>query len=228
MADRYQGSILIDMDGVLVDFVSGACSVHGVTRTQLEEYWPVCTWSITKPMGDLRRVILRESVNLLGQEFPDFTDSDLWAPINNMGPEFWIGLQPLPWIDQLIKAVEETGMEWHIISDPSPACSLAAYDGKCRWLKNYFGNDFDRFALTPHKHLFASRKNMLIDDKKENVDKFTEAGGMGILFPARCNHLHKHADNPVPVMGNYESKKRLKLLETRKKMVIENFLHPER
>jgi hypothetical protein len=67
----------------------------------------------------------------------------------------------------------------------------------------HFGPDFDRFALTPHKYLFAGPGVVLIDDKEENVNRFKigpggrPTGAAGILFPRHNNSLYPFAVDPV-------------------------------
>lgn len=167
--------ILLDMDGVLVDFVGGALAVHGISRTELESRWPIGTYDIVKPMG------------LTAEEF--------WKPINEKGKDFWVELEPMPWIDELVNLVESLTDDWHIASSPSR--SAQSYAGKVLWLKWYFGELFDRFVLTPHKHIFACNSAVLIDDQEENVNRFIGAAGRGILFPARWNSLYLHRHDPV-------------------------------
>lgn len=167
--------ILLDMDEVLCDFVGGALRVHGWTRKQLEQVWPVGTWSIIEPMG--------------------LTHDAFWKRIDAGGARFWRGLDPLPWAHDLIDWVTNTTDDWHIVT--TPGHSVDCYVGKVRWLKWFFGERFDRFAITPHKHIFAAPHAILIDDKEETVRHFRRAGGRARLFPSRHNSLFEFANDPV-------------------------------
>lgn len=82
--------------------------------------------------------------------------------------------------------------DWYVVSAPSR--SAESYSGKARWLKAFFGNRFDRFALTAHKHLLANPNTILIDDREQNVTRFLAAGGVGIMFPCRYNSYHEVTD----------------------------------
>jgi len=173
--------ILLDMDGVLVDFVGGAAKAHGWTHDQLVQVWPPGQYEIAEPMG--------------------LTLDEFWQPINETGEQFWLQLEPLPWIHDilhLLVTIETvTGVDWYIATTPSHHSS--SYSGKVKWLQEFFGQDFDRFILTGHKHLLAGNgQTVLIDDNRSNVDKFVRAGGEALLFPARWNALHQFADDPVP------------------------------
>jgi 5'(3')-deoxyribonucleotidase len=164
--------IILDMDEVLVDFVGGMARHHGTTRQKLRQKQKPGVWEMHRTLG--------------------ISANTMWRPIYKSGLAFWLTLEPLPWIDDLIEMVETFDVEWHIVSSPSLAAD--SYFGKTCWLKNYFGHDFDRFAITPHKHLFAKPGTILIDDKDENVEAFREAGGRGIVFPTKGNSEHAVVD----------------------------------
>ena len=174
--------ILVDADEVLFDFVAGAARVHGVEPESLNAYRTPGIWSISDPLGEL----------VLGRPF---TQEEFWAPINEAKETFWENLEPLPWFKELIEFVEEHSREWHIVSAPS-RCPTS-YNGKVRAFKKVFGKDFDRFILTPHKHLFAKPETILIDDRLENVERFNRAGGYGFVFPTIGNSLHEYRDVPL-------------------------------
>jgi 5'(3')-deoxyribonucleotidase len=168
--------ILVDMDEVLVDFVDAACRIHGRNVGDVLLSWPKDTWNMAQALG--------------------LSQGDFWHPIYIAGEKFWEQLQPKPWIKNLLREVKSLTDDWHIIS--SPTRHSECYSGKVKWLKEYFGSTFDQFALTPHKHIFAQENVVLIDDHDDNVEKFVEAGGMGILFPAKYNANSDWASDPVP------------------------------
>lgn len=173
--------ILLDLDEVLVDFIGGACKAFNVDKAKLLECWTPGEWDIVPPLAAAKGFRLT----------PEF----FWAVINERGERFWEELELLPWAQQILDLVTEVADEWFIISAPS-LCPTS-YAGKTRWLKNYFGKDFDRFTITPHKELFAKEGVLLIDDRAENVEKFIKAGGDGLVFPRYHNDLHKLKDDPV-------------------------------
>ena len=165
--------IFCDMDEVLVDFVGGALQVHSMTREELDAKRKPGTWEISD--------IVCNSMD------------EFWEPINVLGKSFWTRLQPLPWVEELVKILEP--YEWYIVSTPSrnPESGL----GKQLWCMNYFGSHFDRLIPTKHKHLLAGPNKYLIDDREKNCHKFTASGGRSLLFPSMGNRLHPWASNPL-------------------------------
>lgn len=166
--------ILVDLDDVIADFTGAACRLHGWDRKEIDE----------KRRG---RWNLAE---LQGIELHEF-----WKPITYEGESFWIGLQSLPWAEELLALVENTTSDWHIITAPS-RCPTS-HGGKVKWMKRYFGKTFDRFAITPHKEIFAQPHVLLIDDREENIANFESAGGLGITFPTAGNSQYQLAANPM-------------------------------
>lgn len=164
--------ILLDMDEVLVDFVGGALRAHGWSRYDFYKRHTPGSWAIERTMG--------------------LTAKQLWEPINAAGEQFWLDLEPLLWASDVVELVESFTADWHVISSPS-RCPTS-YTGKVVWLKRYFGTDFDRFALTPHKQIFANPSAVLIDDRDSNRDEFIAAGGRAITFPSLHNRLYREPD----------------------------------
>lgn len=179
--------IFVDMDDVLVDFSTGAARAHGLTREELEERRQPGEWNT--------------SICLTGGNLDRF-----WEPIHAQGERFWRDLQPLPHATDLLQHVRRLTGDWLIVSAPS-RCPTS-YAGKVAWLKEFFGKDFDRFALVPHKELFAGPKTILIDDRTENCDRFQQAGGMSVLFPSHGNRRYDRAGDPLWVLPELERKVR--------------------
>lgn len=173
--------IFLDMDGVMVDFDSGACAAHGVTPAWLAERRTPGQWSIVDPLG----------VSL----------DTFWDRINDQGETFWLGLQPQPWLRELLHLVDTITDDWYVVSSPDEAAVGAVYSGKVKWLKRYFGKSFNRFIPTPHKHLLAGN-GILIDDHQTNVNEFVRHGGQAVVFPSIGNNLYPHRDRPVYWLSN--------------------------
>ena len=167
--------VLLDMDGVLVDFFGAALALHG--REDLAEDWPAREWDMAPVLG------------LSGREF--------WAPINDLGVEFWANLSWYPWADELVALCEEAG-GFVIASTPSRRGSSAL--GKVRSLQTRFGRGFRDYMLGPHKALMAGSGLVLIDDSDEQVEAFRAAGGEAILFPQRWNRAHASIGERLPLL----------------------------
>lgn len=175
--------IILDLDDVLVDFVGGVCKLLGITKQDLEKHWTPGNWDIVPSLS--------KAIGMLDT----FKEKQFWEAINDGGEQFWLELEELPWMNDLDQLVIDSTDDWHIVS--SPSYSPCSYAGKVKWLKNWYGNQFDRFAITPHKEIFACENVILIDDRQENISKFRKAGGEGILFPTRGNNLYSFSDNPL-------------------------------
>lgn len=178
--------VLLDMDCVLVDFVGGVARRWGMTTSELHQHWEPGVWDIVPPLARAVRQRNGKSAEVL-------TEDRFWAMLDR-SEMFWARLEPCPWLKELVALVKSITDDWHIISAPSKCQS--SYSGKVKWLKSHFGYSFDRFALTPHKHIFAQPDVLLIDDRDSNVEGFVEAGGDGIVFPAYHNRLHL-VDDPM-------------------------------
>ena len=199
-------TLLVDMDEVLCDFISGACKANEVSRQELEARRIPGEWAIHNLVNELRRERLCTGFDWEIQAPLD----QFWSPITEQGEDFWVNLEPLPWANTLITFIGDLcycGLlkhkNWHVVTAPSKCPS--SYSGKVKWLKNFFGSEFDRFCITPHKHIFAKPDAILIDDREENITAFEKNGGIGVLFPSRGNLLHLCADNPIPhVLGQLQ------------------------
>lgn len=178
--------ILVDLDEVLTDFVGAAAEVHRVDRLELEALRRENGWGMELPLS----ILLRRDIDV----------NEFWEPINYQGSIFWETLYPLPWFNEVINLVTSLTDDWFIVTGPSNCPT--SYDGKVKYMKRVFGSTFDRFIISPHKHLLAKPGVMLIDDREENVEKFVAAGGDGIVFPSNGNKLHRFATNPVPYVAS--------------------------
>lgn len=160
--------VLIDMDGVLVDFARPALAQFG--QLGVYDNWPPGEYDIEGVAG--------------------VPQDEFWAVLDNEGPEFWAGLPALPWALQLCYLVRNKVLNgFHIATSPSraPASSM----GKVHWLQKFFDPGFRRYMLGSHKHLMAKPGVVLIDDSDEKCEKFIEAGGSAILFPQPWNANHE-------------------------------------
>jgi 5'(3')-deoxyribonucleotidase len=158
--------VLLDMDGVLVDFISGAIEV------------------INKEFN--RTVTLEQYVKEFGQwGIPDYygiTTSQFWKAIHST-PNFWINLKPIPWYKDLYDFLKEMG-EVTILTAPSedPVCVKE----KLEWLRQYLGIKNDAVFIGSRKYLMAGN-GLLIDDYQKNVENFKKEGGDAVLIPSTWN-----------------------------------------
>lgn len=154
--------ILIDMDGVLADFIRPACKLVGV---DFDKY-PPGEWEIAKVAG--------------------ISDDDFWRTIERQ-PDFWVNLPKTPHFGELIKFVESLKVRWSISTSPSmdPNCVKQ----KVLWMRQHIGPRFNSYMIGKQKELMAAPGRVLIDDSDRNLERFERAGGRGILFPAQWNSM---------------------------------------
>jgi hypothetical protein len=157
--------IYLDMDGVLCDFVGAALRIH--KRLDALDHWPAGEWDIAKVLG--------------------ISTDEFWAPIDHHAEHFWAGLEPYPWLNNLVNLLESTGAPITIASSPSYDPYSAA--GKLMWLKKHLPQFKRRYLLGGEKHLLARPNAVLIDDNDQGVYQFHTAGGWGITFPQPWNQL---------------------------------------
>jgi 5'(3')-deoxyribonucleotidase len=157
--------ILVDMDGVLCDFVGAALDLH--RRGDALITWPLGEYDIAAVLG--------------------MTENQFWLPID-LSMAFWSTIPACPWFADLVALLDDTGIPWTVATSPSFCPQSAA--GKLQWLQRHFCRDFRAYMMGPHKPLLALPDTVLIDDCDRNVDAFREAGGRAILFPQPWNKLH--------------------------------------
>lgn len=152
--------ILLDMDGVLVDFNKGACVVHN----KLDAHKNIDNWYYYKDWG--------------------MTENDFWGPIDKT-KNFWLNLEEYPWTDELISLVKESGINFTISTRPSE--NHNSFSEKYKWIERKFGRRFNNVMFGRQKYLMAKPNVLLIDDGDKNVNEFITHGGSAILFPQKWN-----------------------------------------
>jgi len=172
MIDR----VLLDMDGVLVDFVGGVCKTHN-------KPWPYDpdvqgSWDLEP---------------LFGIQSPEF-----WAPL---GYEFWAELEPYPHFREFLCALEDKFGARHICLLTSPPRTQGAIEGKLTWIRKHMPDYSRRFLIGPAKEFCASERHVLIDDSEANIAKFQAAGGQTFLVPGPWNAGFK--EKPLPALREW-------------------------
>lgn len=172
---------LLDMDGVIADFIGSLCKFHGRETPY------------TKP----------ESLGKFDTEkLWKISDKEFWAPIAKNSLEFWEGIEKTPEADEIVKlAVLEFGLE-NVCILTAPSKDAGSVPGKRAWISRFYPC-FDKrmiFATASAKKFCAGKGKFLIDDKDSNVDEFNEAGGTGILVPRPWNAEHMLEKDLVDVV----------------------------
>lgn len=151
--------IILDIDGVLVDFVKGASLVHGFDPSIID------TWNFFNKIG--------------------ISESEFWGKIDEHGPEFWSDLEDFEWTDELLSECFKHCQGTTLVSSPSNHHHSVI--GKKKWIKDKLGHGFKQYLLGSYKEACAHDDSILIDDSDANCEKFLDAGGKVILFPQPWN-----------------------------------------
>jgi len=158
-------TIFLDMDGVMVDFVSGAIEAADLPLTHDD----VTEWDFFKPY---------------------MTSEEFWERIHDTY-EFWEGLQPYPWAQRLYDVCRGFD-EVVFLSDSSH--DVEAPSGKVKWLRRhgFLNDDASNYMLGRRKDLVRSYDDVLIDDNGPNCLKWNKFicfprpwNGGGELDPVR-------------------------------------------
>jgi 5'(3')-deoxyribonucleotidase len=166
----------LDMDGVLVDFVTGICEAHGLDNPYLKP----------EALGEF------DMAKLWGM-----SNTAFWRPAKNLGLEFWASLKPTLYAKELVTLVESEFENVAILTAPSsdPSC----IPGKRLWIEQHFPQFKKKiiFASAESKRLVAAANKVLIDDRDSNVEEWNQHSGIGVTFPCRWNKFHSIAHDPL-------------------------------
>ncbi len=120
---------------------------------------------------------------MLGE--PLYTPATLWASIPR---SVWVNVPESPFFGWLLeKCANAVGHE-NVCIATSPTKDPECLAGKLEWIHDHFPPWMHRqYAITPRKHLLARADSLLIDDYRENTERFEAHGGHAILVPRPWN-----------------------------------------
>lgn len=163
--------VFCDMDGVLVDWTEGA----------LIEFDQPSRYEIP--------VEKQRSWDWI-DHYLDVDGKELWGRIDQ-NPHFWENLPKLPYADELVRSLLSNFDQSDIDILTTPSMSDYCYTGKREWLRRNFPDQYlwsyRNFNPLVKKQDLARPGYLLIDDKPSNCEKWREAGGVAILYPAPYN-----------------------------------------
>jgi hypothetical protein len=163
----------LDLDGVLVDFVSGACHLHNQP------------YPFNKP---------ENFGNYWVEKMFGITTEEFFA---GMDEEWWAELQPMfDW--QAVLSVVEKYFGDNICILTSPTNNHGCLEGKRRWIEKWLPKYRRKFLIGPPKEMCAGPGKVLVEDADEKVEKFRKAGGNAILLPRPWNSSFAIADTVSP------------------------------
>jgi cytidyltransferase-like protein len=112
-------------------------------------------------------------------------DGDFWQPITDAGANFWINLDWMPDGEQLWKYIKNYSPS--ILSAPSREKSSRV--GKEIWVRNNIPGTELILKPAPEKQELSEPNAILIDDRKDNIQQWKDAGGIGILHTSANNTI---------------------------------------
>jgi len=119
--------ILLDMDGVLCDFVGGVDQLFDFKGAHTPDEYDI--WDAY-------------GVN----------EAKMWERINGEGNSFWKNLERFSWFDYLVDFCNlVSGSQTYLCTVPSidPLCEPASVAGKIEWINKNFDSQYRRYAYRP-------------------------------------------------------------------------------
>ena len=145
-------TVYLDMDGVIADFFGALAYRNGVS------HW--------KSIKDIEKALV-----------------DVWHT------DFFYQIDEFPESEKIIEMVKkESNGDWGICSSPLRGDMMNSAYWKREWLaERYWLPEIEKLIFTGNKHKYAVNRlsgmpNILIDDKPDNIKRWEDAGGNGILF----------------------------------------------
>ena len=158
LTENIDYKIYCDMDGVIVDFITGANKIakaHKFSRKWEE--------------------LANRNANLA------------WDIINEKGSDFWARLGWEKNGKKLWSYIEKYNpviLSAYPYNIENPDVKNNAIIGKKAWIEKHIGNEASAQAIIcarKEKILFAEENAILIDDMEKNIKEWKQAGGIGIL-----------------------------------------------
>lgn len=200
--------IALDMDGVLCNFDAqfkkylsdDTIFKHIVTRRKSVSQSKLAKLGMTKEefikkAYEIRQKVLQKKTDDVFEDLKILSRQHLslslsWPIVGNGRETYWATMDWMPEGKELVKYIMNTGLETIILT---AGAGDYAKNGKQMWLKKNGLGDLD-FNIVPKgtdKAMYADKDILLIDDKKENIDGFIKAGGMGILHTDTKNTIYQ-------------------------------------
>jgi len=162
--------LILDMDGVVADFVTALCKTHALSSPYDNGYE---RWDIES-----------------STEFGHMSRNQMFKPCRDAA--WWENIPKTPEADHIVETcLELVGIENIVVCTATTLPVGACTDGKIAWWKKLYPKVglHDRVIATPHKHFLASPYSILIDDKESNIDDFQQHGGNAMMIPRPWNRL---------------------------------------
>ena len=170
---RGDRTILLDVDGILADFIRGTCKLYGWDHAALMADWPR-----DDPWDYYKRYRM--------------TMGDFYGGIERAGAAFWEWLEQYPHARRFYDFCRGQ-CPTTFCTTPSPCPEGLA--GKYRWLRRFTDRrELRDVVFTFDKAMLARPGVLLVDDSDANVARYRAAGGDAVLWPALWNARHAESD----------------------------------
>ena len=124
--------------------------------------------------------------DLTGREASYKTNpEEFWKPITDAGVKFWTGLQWMPDGKELWNYIKPYNPE--LLSAPSREESSKI--GKFVWVKRNMPGTKLLLKSAERKQEYATPNSILIDDRADNIQRWKDAGGVGIHHTSAANTI---------------------------------------
>jgi hypothetical protein len=120
----------------------------------------------------------------------DTNPEEFWEPITRAGAAFWIKLQWMPDGKQLWEYIKPYSPE--LLSAPSREESSRI--GKFTWVKRNIPGTKLILRSAERKQEFATPNSILIDDRADNIQRWKDAGGIGIHHTSAADTIQQLKD----------------------------------
>ena len=129
--------------------------------------------------------------DLTGEKASFNTDpKKFWEPINKAGAAFWIKLPWMPDGKQLWDYIKQYNPD--LLSAPSREESSKM--GKRIWVKRELPGVKLILRSADRKQEFATPNSILIDDRADNIQRWKDAGGIGIVHTSAADTIQQLKD----------------------------------
>jgi 5'(3')-deoxyribonucleotidase len=159
---------LLDLDGVLLNFVKAAAIACGYKDEPYSNPKDMGVWNCWEVFG--------------------VTEHKLWQAIDFY--EFWATLEWMPDGREILELVESYFGKPNIAIMTSPCQHPHCSAAKQWYIQEHLPDYRRRYLITSAKDFMADSGHVLIDDYDENVRLYRERGGPAILVPRPWNSLH--------------------------------------
>lgn len=172
---------LLDLDGVMADFVGGVMKKEGIDPSSF--VWPeehLGSWDLATALG--------------------ISTEQMWSGTDTVS--FWRDLQPTPEMEDIKQIVIENFGRDNVAILTSPSQSPYSIAGKVYWVEDHLPEFRKNLLVGSAKHFCAHRDAVLIDDADHNLEAFDRHGGYGVIVPRLWNRAYELADQPIKGLGS--------------------------